>query len=109
MDDDAIDGGVGVGLEDFLFEVGWGLGKIILYGDADVGAVFDFEVDVFGDDGVIGIAKDEEFGCGREGFDLMGLALLDKTGEFGTVKRFHGESPLALVRANNRICRKLCR
>ena len=63
LDDDAVDFTIGVGGFDFGDDFVGGFGTIIFDYDADVCAVLDFELDVFGDDGVIVVAKDKEPGC----------------------------------------------
>ncbi len=55
---------IGVGFADFGGESVGSFGFKIFDRDTDVGAVFDFELDVFLDDGVIGIAQNEKFGRG---------------------------------------------
>ena len=48
---------VGVGFADFGGEGVGSFGFKIFNRDADIGAVFDFELDVFLDDGIVGVAQ----------------------------------------------------
>ena len=50
--------------------------------DADVFAVAFFEVDVFNNDGIVGVAKDEQFWLLFHAGDLVGLAFFDEPSEF---------------------------
>ena len=127
LDDDAMDALILIGLFYFGGNISSGRGAKIGDGDADVGTVFDFEIDVFGDDWVVAVADDEKVGFGFEAQDLVSLALLDEAGEFATVEELgvgftfsararhpsrvilHRVSPLALAGASSRIRRRLCR
>ena len=62
LDDDAMNATIGIGLLDFGGDIGGGFGEVVDNGDADVFAVFDFEVDVFLNDRVVVVADDEEGG-----------------------------------------------
>ncbi len=74
--------GVLIGLLDFGDNIGSGRGAKIGNGDADVGTVFDFEINVFGDNWIIAIADNEKVGFCFEASYLMSLTFFDETGEF---------------------------
>lgn len=59
-----MNGRILIGGENFCFYIGGVVGEIIFYLDADIVAVFDFELDVFGDDRIFTIANNEELGFG---------------------------------------------
>ena len=61
LEDDAVNSRVGVGLLDFFSDFGGVFSIEIFDGDADIFTVFDFEINVFRDDGIIAVADDEEF------------------------------------------------
>lgn len=67
---------------DFVDDCGGILCAEILDDDADVFAIALFEVYIFGDDWVVGVANDEELGLGRHTCDLTSLTFLDEAGEF---------------------------
>ena len=85
LENNAVDGGVGVGLLDFGGDFGGAFGAKISNGDADVMTVVDFEIDVFGDDGIVAVADDEEVGFDCEAGYLVSLTLFDKAREFFAV------------------------
>ena len=76
-----MNGWVFVGLFDGPFDIRGVLGEVVGDFDANVVTVFDFEVDVFLDDGIVAVADDEEVGLDTERFDLVGLAFFDKPSE----------------------------
>ena len=66
MDDNAGNCRVGVSLIDFVDDFGSSICLEIFNNNTDIFAVFDFEIDVFDDDGIVGIADNEKFGLGFE-------------------------------------------
>ena len=62
LEDDAMNGGVGIGREDFACYIISIFGAVIFDYYANIFAVGDFEIDVFGDDWVVAIADDEKLG-----------------------------------------------
>ncbi len=53
--------------------------------DSNIVAVAFFEIDVFLDDGVVGIAQNEKPGLSLKACDLVGLAFFDEAGKLFTV------------------------
>ncbi len=83
-----MNGGIDICVNDFFSERVLAGGFETIYADADVFAVFDFEIDVFSDDRIVAITKYEEprlNALGFEGADLTGLTLFDKPGEFAAI------------------------
>ena len=78
LNDDSGNCWVNVGLVDFVDDFVGGIGVKILDVDADVFAVFDFELNVFLDDRIIAITNNEELGFGIERLYLMRLAFFDE-------------------------------
>ena len=74
-----------VGFGDFGLDFFCGVGTKIYNVYTNVFAVFDFEINVFGDDGVVAIADNEKGRLDAEGVDLVSLALFDESGEFAAV------------------------
>ena len=85
LDDDAVDVGVVVGALDFVSNVVGRSGTIICDDGADVFAVTFFEVDIFGDDGIIAVADDEEGGTLFKRADFASLTFFDEAGELGAI------------------------
>ena len=88
LEDNAVDAFVGVRAGNGGADVVGIFSKIVNNLDADVFAVFDFEINIFFDHGVLGIADDEEGGVLAGSLEVggfTGLALLNKICEFATV------------------------
>ena len=92
LNDDAVDIVVVVCVEDFLSEriALMGSGRVIIRAKvnhlySDILAIFDFEVDIFFDDGIVVVADDEKCGFDWHAGDLVGLALFNKASELATV------------------------
>ena len=85
MNDDARDGWVVVGLVDFLGDVIGVFSEVVFDFYPDIFTVFDFELDVFGDDGIVGITDDEKLGFFRHCTNLVNLTLLDKACQFASI------------------------
>lgn len=83
-----MNGGVVIRAGDFFSDFCWTIGAKIVYGDPDIFAVANFEVDIFGDDRVVAVADNEELGLnalGFEGAGLVSLAFFDKASELAAV------------------------
>ena len=85
LENDSVNVLVGVGVFYFGLDVVGGGGEIIDDFDADVGAIGDFQIDIFGDDWAVVVADDEEGRLPFEGFGFVGLTLFDKSSEFAAV------------------------
>ena len=64
LQNNAVNLRIGVCGNDFGFDVVRGCGVIIDNVNADIFAIFDFKVDIFSDDRIIGVANDKESGFG---------------------------------------------
>lgn len=78
LEDDAADILVSVCRENTIFDVLGGGSTIINHINADVGTIFDFEINIFGDDGIIAIADDEERRFFGHTANLSSLAFFDE-------------------------------
>ncbi len=57
-----MDGGVGISRADFACYIIRIFGAVIFDYHTNIFAVGDFEIDVFGDDGIVAVADDEKLG-----------------------------------------------
>ena len=85
MDDDAVYGAIAICTNNFFSERVVAGDAIIDNLDANIFTVTFFEINVFGDDGIIRVAEDEEFGFYGYSGDLVCLAFLNKAGELFTI------------------------
>ena len=81
MENDTVDFVVFIGGFDFFGNFDRVFGLKIDNFNADVFAVLFFEIDVFGDDGIVAVADDEEGGALFKGADFASLTFFDEAGE----------------------------